>query len=364
MTENIDKKLWTIKKGYKISLLLIIAGIGIRIFMIIFYYFVNLNPNIPWGGWGDVNLNYHDVDTILSGDWVWSSGDLVYPPLSVYFILFLRVVSFNSVEVFAFYAFLLEFIVAISFYFVLKKFKISKRNVIFGIFLLNPFYFLNYVFSATNCGYHISDSFFCLFLIVALYFYPNDNKSLFYLFLGLSMCVKWFTLPAVPLIFLKFLFEKNWNEIKKIIIYFGIPIFIFLISPIFYLPNYIKLYAAWINMSQSAHAIPITLPIYIRIIPFTVLFVGYTLLRIKKASLLEITFVSIILMFTVMMWARLYLRFLTPLVFYGHLKTKEDIFTINIDFMNIHFRVGNHLLTYGLSILGCIGAIGIIIFIF
>lgn len=367
MTEDLTHTPWTIKTIYIIELFIIIVGLAIRIFMIIFYYYVNLNPNIHWGGWGDVYLNYYDVDTIFTGEWDWGGSELIYPPLSIFFLLFLRVASFGSLEIFAFYAFLLEFIVATSFYFVLKKFVVPKRNLIFGLFLLNPFYFLNYVFSASNCGYHITDSFFCLFLIIALYFYPNEDKSLFYLFLGLAMCVKWFTIPAAPLFFFKFFFEKDWEEVKKVIIYISTPIIIFLIGPIFYLPNYLDLYTSWISGSQGAggQGIPLELPIYIIIIPFIVLFVGFFLLRLKKADLLEITFFSIIIMFSIIMWTRLYIRFLTPLIFYGHLKTKENIFTIDIDFkvMRAHFRVGNHLLTFALSVLGCIVAIAIIIFI-
>ena len=89
------------------------------------------------------------------------------------------------------------------------------------------------------------------------------------------------------------------------------------------------------------------------------------LLRIKKADLLEMFFFSIVVMTAFMFWVRPYVRYLTPLILYGHLMIKEDILHIDIDFKIIHpdFYMGNHMLTYALSIVGCIIAIGIIIFI-
>ncbi len=366
MSEILKNKSWSItnlKNTKGIALILIIAGISIRLFMLIFYYIVNSGTIIAWGGWGDVGLNFHDVDTIFTGEWKWNPGELVYPPLSVYFLLFLRIVSFDIIEIYVFYVFLLELLVTISFYFVLKKWAIPNSNLVFGLFIANPFVFLNYVFSASNCGYHATDSFFLLFLMIALYYYPDENKSKFYLFCGLAMCAKWFTLPAAPFFFFKYLFKEDWEEIKKIFIFIGIPIAIFLISPIFYLPNYLDLYSNW--LSNSGVKEMKNIPLYIKIIPFITLFALYFLFRLKKADLLEITFFSIILMFAIMFWSRPYVRFLTPLVLYGHLMVKEDIFTldINVKIIQINIQIDNNLLTFALSVLGCIVAIAIIIFV-
>ena len=344
--------------------LLIILGIAIRLFMIIFYYYANLTPQIQWGGWGDVSLNYDDIDSVFTGEWIWGKRDLAYPPLSIFFLVFLRVMSFGNFLVFAFYSFLLELIVALLFYVVLIKFEIPNRNLVYGIFLVNPFYFLNYVFSASNVGYHITDSFFCLFLVIALIFYPRDNKSLYYLFLGLSMCAKWYTLPAAALIFLKYFMEKDWNEIKKIFTFIGIPIIIFLISPIFYLPNYLDLYYDWFIREEGSTIQGI--PLYIKVLPFIVLTLLYLIFRMKKADILEMSFFSIVLMSSVMLFVKLFVRYLTPLIYYGHLKTNKKIFEFNADFkiIKIKIDVGNHLLTFILSVIGCIVAIGIILFVF
>ena len=177
------------------------------------------------------------------------------------------------------------------------------------------------------------------------------------------MSVKWFTLPAAVYFFFKFLFDRNWEEMKKIIIYVGIPIFIFLISPIFYLPNYLDLYIGW--LASPDYASIYNPPLIFKLLLFGAVFIGILIFRIKKADLLELTFLSIIVMFSILFWRRTYVRYLTPLILYGHLKTRESIFTIDIDFKiaRVHFQTGNHLLTYFLSILGCVASIAIILFV-
>ncbi len=178
------------------------------------------------------------------------------------------------------------------------------------------------------------------------------------------MCAKWFTLPASPFFFIKFLFEKDWKEIKKFLVFLCIPIFVFLISPILYLPNYLDLYTGWLSGSTLSTFEEV--PLLIKLGFFGVVFLSYLIIRLRKADLLEITFASIIVMFSILFWKRPYVRYLTPLVLYGHLKTNENIFKIDIDIKIIHakFKVGNHLFTYGFSILGCIVAMAVIIFVF
>ncbi|KKK55231.1 hypothetical protein LCGC14_3076650, partial [marine sediment metagenome] len=175
---------------------------------------------------------------------------------------------------------------------------------------------------------------------------------------------KWFTLPAAPFFFIKFLFAKDWKEMKKFIIFLGLPIIVFLISPILYLPNYLDLYTGWLSGSTISTFEEV--PLFVKLGLFSAVFLGYLIIRLRKADLLEITFASIIVMFSIMFWKRTYVRYLTPLVLFGHLKTNENIFRIDLDFKIVHakFKVGNNLFTYGFSILGCIAAIAVIIFIF
>ncbi len=361
MIERDDENHWRLTNPRLVGFLFIIIGITIRLVMLIYYYIVHIDPNISWG---DVRINFNTTNTMFTGEWIWVPGKLEYPPLSLFFLALFKFISFNSLEVFVFYAFLLELIVSLSFYFVLKKFDTPKRILVFGAFLINPFVFLNNVFSPINCGYHITDSFFYIFLILSLFYYSDENKSKFYLFSGLTMCAKWFTLPAAPFFFIKFLFEKDWKEIKKFLVFLGIPIFVFLISPILYLPNYLDLYTGWLSGSTLSTFEEV--PLLIKLGFFGVVFLSYLIIRLRKADLLEITFASIIVMFSILFWKRPYVRYLTPLVLYGHLKTNENIFKIDIDIKIIHakFKVGNHLFTYGFSILGCIVAMAVIIFVF
>jgi len=352
--------LWKVKNYCELGILLVVIGVGIRIFMLIYYYITHLDPGLSWG---DIMINYHTTDSMFTGEWIWDVTQLEYPPLTLYFLIFLKFISFGVFEVFVFYAFILELLISLSFYFILKKFDIKNRLFVLGTFLVNPFLFLNNVFSPINCGYHITDSFFYIFLLLSLYYYPKEDKTLFYLFSGLTMSVKWFTLPAAAYFFFKFLFSKNWREIKRIVIYIGIPIIIFLITPIFYLPNYLDLYIGWLSSTEVAALY--NPPLIFKLLLFGAVFLSYLIFRMKKADLLEITFFSIIVMFSILFWRRTYVRYLTPLILYGHLTTKESVFTIDIDFKiaRFHFQVGNHLLTYFLSGLGCVVSIAIILFL-
>lgn len=357
MIKKNEEGLWKIKNYKALGLLFIILGISARIFMLIYYYINHINPSVSWG---DVMINYHTTDSMFTGQWIWDVKDLEYPPLTLFLLIFFKSISFGVFELFVFYAFILELLTSLSFYFVLKKFNIKNIKFVLGVFLLNPFVFLNNVFSPINCGYHITDSFFYIFLILSLYYFPKEDKTLFYLFSGLTMSLKWFTLPAAAYFFLKFLFKKDWKELKKIFIFIGIPIVIFLISPIFYLPNYLDLYIGWLSGTEEAAFY--NPPLFIKLILFGGIFLIYLIFRARKADLLEITFYSIIVMFSIMFWRRTYIRYLTPLVLYGHLKTNDSIITINLP--KLQFKVGNHMFTYILSILACLVSIAIIIFIF
>ncbi|MFX1385413.1 MAG: hypothetical protein ACFFBP_23595, partial [Promethearchaeota archaeon] len=141
-------------------IILIVGGFLIRLFMLAFYYYTHITD--PSKSWGDVGINFN--------------GTYYYPPLTMNLLDFFRIISFESVEVFAFWAFLLEIITVLLFYLVLKSFNISNLEYVYGLFLINPFFFLNNVFSLENCGYHITDSFFFIFFFLALYFYPREEE--------------------------------------------------------------------------------------------------------------------------------------------------------------------------------------------
>jgi hypothetical protein len=315
--------------------------------------------------WGDIFINYHTTDSMFTGEWIWKPTELEYPPLTLYLLIIFKFLSFGIFEIFVFYDFLLELLISLSFYFVLSRFKISQKFFVLGLFLVNPFVFLNNVFSLESCGYHITDSFFYFFLFLSVYYYKREDKSLFYFFSGLTMCTKWFTLPAALYFILKFILERNWKELKKLLLFMGIPISIFLISPIFYLPDYLSLYLGWISGRKGIYPIISDIPLIVKLVIFIGVFLLILFFRIKKADLLELTFLSIIVMFSIMFFSRPYVRYLTPLIIYGHLKTKENLIKIDLDlrFTDLKITLGNNFITYFLSILGCLLSILSIIFI-
>ena len=327
------------------AVILIAIGFLIRIFMLLYYYYTHgANPSKPWG---DVGINF---------------GESVhYPPLTMVLLSLFKLLSFGIIEVFAFWAFLFEIAVVLLFYYVLKSFKISNLNYVYGLFLINPFLFLNNVFSYENCGYHITDSFFFIFLFLALLYYPKDTKTsryMFYLFIALSAVAKIYTLPIAGLFFVKFIIDKDWDEMKKFLI-ITIPIFlIFLVSPIFYIENYLRLYFLWNEVGE------VTLPLVIRIIPALVITGVFLVFRLKKADLVETTFVSISITAMFMFFTLPYLRYFQPLLIFGILTTKNFVtFNLNLGIIKREIKFDNNLLVFYSSFVLVAGAYLIIVFL-
>ena len=327
------------------ALIFIFAGILIRVVMLIFYYIIQIIE--PGRSWGDVEINYQSFE--------------IYPPLAQIFLFIFKFLSFGMLEIFAFWAFFFDLLIMIVFYYVLKSFDIPKRLYAYGLFFINPFLFLNNVFSLSNCGYHITDSFFFLLFFVALYYFPKTkkiHKYLFYSFLALSVCAKYYTLPVIGLLFLKLVYDKNWDELKIFLITTVIIAFIFLISPVFYLEGYLELYAFWNQRGEGY------LPIYIRIIPAAVLTVLYLGFRFRKADTFEIVFASIFIMVSFIFFSNPYIRYFQPFILFGILKPKEFFdLNLNLRLTKLKIKIDNNLLVFIVSIICVFVAILLIIFI-
>jgi len=307
------KKIFSyLKSNY---IFLIALGIALRVFTLIFIYFEVAYTHFSRGAMGDVQLNFYDIESIFTGEWKWNQDDLAYPPITIYFLLFLRISAFNNIYVFFFYSFILEVATISLFYPVLKKFKVDYPKVVFGLLLINPFYYFSYVSRVFISGIRITDSFFLIFLILSLYFYPKKDKRYFYFFLGLSMCAKWYTLPAFPLFIIKYWREKQWDELKKMLLFMGIPIIIFLISPVLYLPNYLNLYINWIITGNPLTQI---IPFYLKVIPTIILFC-IIFYKIKDVDKMTLIFLSLVLTVSYILWTRFYVRYFAPLLLYGSL---------------------------------------------
>lgn len=327
------------------GIIFVFAGIGIRIFMLFYYYYTHMiNPNKSWG---DIGTNFN--------------SSTIYPPLTLLLLSFFNFLSFGSIEIFAFWGFILDLFTTLMFYFVIKNFDISNKTYVFGLFLINPFLFLNNSFSLENCGYHLTDSFFFFFLFMALLFYPKKgewDRYLFYIFLALSIVAKLYTLPILGYLLIKFMVDKNWKEMK-VFLFSTIPILIiFLIAPFFYWEHYLDFYNFWNLRGEMGF------PLYIRLIPPITIFCTYLIFRIKKGDIVENIFVSIFTMASFMFFSNPYIRYFQSYIFYGILKPKEFFtFKLNLGFIKREIIVDNNLLVFYFSIFNVFLAYLIIIFI-
>ena len=347
--ENIDeteKRKYLIKNLETKAFILILIGVAARIFMLIYYYYTHLID--PQRSWGDVLQNYN-------------RSFVAYPIITLGLLTVFYLLSFGYIEIFVFWAFFWDLLICMMFYFVLKSFNIKDRNYVFGLFLINPFFFLNNSFSLTNCGYHVTDSFFFFFLFIALIYYPKKElyaKYLFYIFLGLSMCIKYYTIPALGFLFIKYLYEKEWKELKVLIICIIPLLLVFIIFPLFYLDYYYNKLVDWNELGSYV-------PIYVRILPFLIIAILFFLLRLKKTDGFEIIIVSIIALGTYLFFSYPYLRWFQSIIFYGILKEKDFFsFKLNLGFVKKDLNVNNHLLTFYLSFVGVFFSYLIIIFVF
>ncbi|MFX0041289.1 MAG: hypothetical protein ACFE8L_00115 [Candidatus Hodarchaeota archaeon] len=315
------------------ALIFIIAGILARILMLFYYYYSHIK--FPSRTWGDVELNFNQ--------------SIYYPPLGTAMLDLFRFISFGFIEVFAFWAFLWDLGTTLMFYFVLKNFHIKNIFYAFGLFLVNPFYFLHNSFSLENCGYHITDAFFFFFLFMALIFYPrkeNYARYLFYIFLGISMCVKYYTLPALGFFFLKYLFEKDWKELKRFMLCLVPILTVFLIVPILFIEPYLSDLLEWYSIGGGT-------PLYLRIIPIGLIALLFIIFRLRKSDGFEIVIISIIAMASFMVFSYRYLRWFQSIIFYGILVERDFFkFDLNLGIVKRTINVNNHILTFYLSFIG------------
>lgn len=327
------------------ALIIILFGVLIRVSMLLYYYYTHAID--PGRAWGDLGAYYED--------------NLTSTPFTIIFLVIFRFLSFGSIEIFAFWGFLWDLFTVLLFYFVLKSFKIKDINYAFGLFLINPFFFLNNAFSLENCGYHITDAYFFFFFFLSLFYLPKKEvyaRYLFYIFLGLSMCTKYYTIPAVGFIFLKYLIDKNWEEMKIFLIAITPILIVLLILPLF-LTNWFL--DNLINWSSSG----VKLPLYIRLIPFISIALLFVFFRLRDNDLLEIAIVSTITTASFMIFSYAYARWFQAIIFYGILRQQHFFsFNLNLGFVKREIKVNNHILTFYLSFIAVFSSYLLIILIY
>jgi len=323
--------------------IIIVFGLAIRVIMLLYYYWADIyNPQWIWGDLG----NYFTTN-------------LASTPISIALLSLFRILSFGFIEVFAFWAFFWDFMACILFYFILKSYNVKNLNYAWGLFLINVFFFLNNSFSLVKCGYNITDSFFLFFLFISFMYIPKrgpKDKYLFYIFLGVSMCIKYYTIPALGLFFIKFLLEKDWTEMKTFILTIAPVILIFLILPFFFLDFFRE---AFLTYSTTAPT-----PFIIRFIPAGLMVLFFIFFRYKKAEPLEIVIFSTIIFGSYLFFIYHYVRWFQWIIFYGIL-TQKEFFTCNLNLKIIRRKVevDNHLLTFYLSFIGVLFSFLFIIYL-
>lgn len=344
-TNNLDKRTSFFDGIFKKkALILIILGIAARIFMLFYYYYTHsVDPNRSWGDIG----NYY-VENLTS------------TPLTIVLLILFRFLSFGKIEIFIFWGFFWDLLTCLVFYFVLKSIDIKQKNYAFGLFLVNPFFFLTNSFSLENCGYHITDAFFLFFLLVAFIFYPNDKihaKYLFYVFLGISMCIKYYTLPAVGFFFVKHIYDRNWEEMKIFLLGIIPILIVFFVIPLFIFDWFYNSLFNWYSVGPQ-------IPIYLRIIPATTIFLLFILFRLNESDHIEISILSIMTLGSFMIFSYPYLRWFQTAIFYGILK-ERDYYEINLNFKIFkgEILINNHILTFIISIFAVFLAYLFILFI-
>ena len=327
------------------AILFIIFGVIIRIGILLYYYYTHKID--PGRSWGDLGSYFDD--------------NLTSTPLAVFFLEVFRFFSFGSIGIFAFWGFFCDLLTVLMFYFVLKNFKVKNINYALGLFAVNPFFFLNNAFSLENCGYHITDAFFFFFFFLALIYYPKEEgyaKYLFYIFLGLSMCTKYYTLPAVGFLFLKYLIERNWKEMKIFVISIAPSLIILLIIPLFITDWFLDSLTDWSTFGSDV-------PLFIRIIPACILALLFIIFRLKDADQFEISVFSTVITASFMVFSFIYARWFQAILFYGILKEREFFsFKLNLGFIKREIKVDNHVLTFYLSFIAVFIAYLFIIFLY
>ncbi len=321
-----------IQKLIKNGLFFIFLGFAVRIFMLIYYYYIHAID--PGRTWGDIGSYFR--------------SNVSNPPLSIFFLEIMRFLSFGILEIFVFWGFFWDLLSCIIFYFVLKSFGIKKRNYVYGLFLINPFFFLTNSFSIENCGYHMTDAFFLCFLFLALIYYPRNtlrSRYTFYIFLGLSMCAKYYSLPACGIFLIKYLYDKDWKELKIFLITMVPLVFAFLIIPFFYWKPFTE-----VVLSYPTEQYGSTYPFYIKVIPAMIIFLFFCFCRIKTSNYFEIIIISIIITGTFIFFSYPYLRWFQVLVIYGILKEK-DFYEYSLNFWNFNMKIAinNQTITFALS---------------
>ena len=144
---------------------------------------------------------------------------------------------------------------------------------------------------------------------------------------------------------------------KKFLICTVPIVIIFLVSPIFYMDNYLGLYFDWNTVGEA------TLPFIIRILPALAITIVFLVFRLKKADLIEITFASITITASFLFFTLPFIRYFQPILIFGILKKRSFFSFTLLGFIKREINFDNNLLVFYSSFLLVAGAYLIIVFL-
>ncbi len=334
----------------KINLVIILAFI-FRIATLGYYVYrgISLEPAQAEIFWADINLNLNEglnaaIRIVQGQDPYAFDHDFPAPfPLLGIILLAGAVTLFPTHLSLAIFTGVLEIAISLMVYFALKAWNVKNPKYLWVLFLFNPFWIVKEFWSFSSCGYHISDLFFTFFLIAAMWAYPqkiggkeNGGKRLSYVFLGLSVGAKLFTLPVIGLIFLKdfimpYIQKSELSEIptrnapilaiqEKLDPDFKTRIidFVFLIIPAFFsfflafliYPGFFE----WVFFrSTDVVGAPINVPLIYRLIAPVIIFL-IALPKIRSMSFPKLVIIGCCITISFTFWNNFYLRYFAPLI--------------------------------------------------
>jgi hypothetical protein len=340
-------------------LILCLVGFAIRFLFIIYYYFEGFGL-VEGFYYGDVEYNWEDVEDLTSGQYQ------SYPPLALLLLIVFKFLSFGNLKIFMIWAGLLEIGLVLAVWAGMKDLLITKNDpstyepVRWALLLLlfNPFWFLHNIFSVSNCGYHYTDYFFLYAFLGAIIFYQQKKENLAFICLGLSAAIKWFTLPAIGFYPLLLLLNKDYRRFWRFIVIEGFILLAFLVLPLFIIPNYLELYLFYLQ--GGGNPIFEWVPFYIKLIPILCLSIYFLAFRLKKSDFLAISAWAMLIMFSFMLFARFYLRYLLGWILLGHLMVAAKDWAFEIKLLGV--KLNQHEFTFLLSVIGTLLTILLLFF--
>ncbi|MHA1731626.1 MAG: hypothetical protein ACTSU5_06765 [Promethearchaeota archaeon] len=327
--------------------LIIIAGFAIRVAFLLFFAYrgSTLSGVEADEFWSDIHINLAEGKDAAGR---LARGEDPYPranfPLLGLLLLAGLSSLFTSELAFGVFSGLLEILVSLMVYPALKAWGVKNAKFLWSLFLFNPFWMVKEFVGVSGCGYHITDLIYMLFVLAAMWTYPmeirgsrENGKRVAYIFIGLSVGAKMFTLPVLAYVFIKdFVVPYTWKapppdyrtrdapplaiqepiepDLRKRLVNFAfllVPTLLSFFSAFLIFPGFLE--SLIFRSADTQNSVPFSLPLVVRLIPGLLIF-GVTLTRIRSLSFPKMVIGATCVSVSILFWNNLYLRYLATLV--------------------------------------------------